>query len=169
MKTRFPYLLFLPFLLVLAGCPVSTSYPLAAKGAVKLEKNLLGTWTNEEEEPAVKTVTFEKGTETNTYKVTVLERGPMYGPETDHFIGWLAELGGKEFLVLQSVLDGQPEESYYLYHVDIHKNDVTTHDCKMLVGGMDAVVSTEAFQKEILASMKKEDFLDEEIVWKRVK
>lgn len=169
MKTLHVLFLLAAGLMLLTGCPVSTNYPLAAKGSTKLEKKLIGTWTTDAEEPAVKTVNIEKGTDDNTYKVTVTERGPMYAPETDHFTGWLAELGGKTFLVLQSVLNGAPEEAYFLYLVDIEKNQITTHDSSMLVGGMDAVVSTETYQQEILASMTKENFLGEETVWKRVK
>lgn len=169
MKTLHVLFLLAAGLLLLTGCPVNTDYPLAPKGTTRLDKKLIGAWTTDAEEPAVKTVNIEKGMVDNTYKITVTERGPMYAPETDNFTGWLTELGGKTFLVLQSVLEGTPQEAYFLYHVDIEKNTITTHDCKMLVGGMDAVVSTETFQQEILASMKKSDFLDEEIVWKRVK
>lgn len=169
MKTLHVMFLLAAGLLLLTGCPVNTDYPLAAKGTTKLDKKLIGAWTTDAEEPAVKTVNIEKGTVDNTYKITVTERGPMYAPETDDFTGWLTELGGKTFLILQSVIDGAPQEAYFLYHVDIEKNQITTHDSSMLVGGIDAVVSIETFQQEILASMKMDNFLGEESVWKRVK
>ncbi len=167
MKTRFPYLLFLPFVLLLAGCPVSTNFPLAEKGSAKADKKLIGTWTNAEQDPAVKTVTLEAGAERNTYNIYVRERGSVYGAETDTLTGWLAEVGGRTFLVAREMRAG--EALYFQYHLTIEKDRIVTHDARMLEGGMDAVTSTEAFQKEILASMKHDDFLTEPTEWTRVK
>lgn len=154
---------------IFTACPVSTTYPLEKKGAVKLDKAFIGDWTTDTEDIEAKRISVKEGTEANTYSVTVKERGSMFMADGDDFIGWLAELGGKRFMVLQQVIDGQPTETYYVYHVTIDGKSMVTNDITLKVGGTDAITSIDAYQAEVLASMQMEEFLVGEIQWTKNK
>lgn len=167
MKTLLSLTLLLSLAVLFSACPVSTSYPLEKKGAVKIDKALLGEWETDVEDAEVQRILFKQGTETNTYAVTVLERGSMFMADGDDFTGWLAELGGKRFLVLQQVIDGVAQETYYVYNIEISGNKLVSHDISLKVGGTDAITSVQAYQEEVLASMKMEDFLASEMIWSK--
>lgn len=167
MKTVFSLMLLLSCAVLFTACPVSTSYPLEKKGAVKMDKALLGEWQTDVEDAEAQRILFKQGEEANTYAVTVLERGSMFMADGDDFTGWLAELGGKRFLVLQQVIDGVAQETYYVYNIEISGNKLVSHDISLKVGGTDAVTSVQAYQEEVLASMKMEDFLASEMIWSK--
>ncbi len=150
------------------ACPVSTTYPLAQKSAVKLDESFLGEWQTEMEDIEAKKISVKEGTEANTYQVTVTERGSMFMGDGDDFIGWLAELGGERFMVLQQMVDGHTTETYYVYHVVMDGGTLITNDITLQVGGTDAITSTAAYQAEVLASMKMDEFLVNEIKWGKV-
>lgn len=149
------------------GCPVSSKYPLGEKGKEPINKDLIGTWKNDSTGSEATKVIVSKGKETNTYAVEVTEKGGMFMAETTSFTGWLTVLDEKTFFVLQEIKEGTPTETYYVYHVKVDKNKLTTNDITLKVGGTDAIQSIETYREEVRASMKKEGFLAGEIVWKK--
>jgi hypothetical protein len=154
------------FILVITsfyGCPIGIDYPIGTPGKEKINKELIGTWVCSNLEAEVLKVKFEKSDD-NSYKVTVLERGTMYGLETDFLTGWVSEVEGKTFLFFKP----DNEDKYYHYMIkDIGTNEMVTCDVSLLDGGIDAVTSTESFRKQVAVSMKKAEFGDESTSWTR--
>lgn len=152
------------FILVITtfyGCPVGIDYPLGVTGKEKINKDLLGTWVSDSPEAEVLKVKFEKNDD-NSYKVTVLERGEMYALETDNLTGWVTEVEGKTFVFFKP----EGEEKFYHYMIkESGSNTLVTCDVSLLDGGVDAVTSTEAFRKQVAASMKSAEYGVETISW----
>lgn len=152
------------FILVITtfyGCPVGIDYPLGVTGKEKINKDLLGTWVSDSPEAEVLKVKFEKNDD-NSYKVTVLERGEMYALETDNLTGWVTEVEGKTFVFFKP----EGEEKFYHYMIkEAGSNKLVTCDVSLLDGGVDAVTSTEAFRKQVAASMKSAEYGVETISW----
>lgn len=171
MKTRTKFFALITILacsVIFMGCPVSTTYPLGLNDGQKIEKGLIGTWKNDSTNVEAIKVTIKKSTE-YTYDVTIEEKGSMYMAESTIFKGWLTTIKDRQFLVLQEVLDGVAKETYYVYHLTITKESITTNDITLKVGGTDAVTSVENYRKEVESSMEKEGFLAGPIVWKKQK
>lgn len=153
---------FFPLLFLLTACPVSTDYPLGVKGNESIDTDLIGIWTNDFVDAEASKIEFQQGKEKNTYKITVLQQGEMYMADGDEFIGWLTTVKNQRFLVLEQ------SGKYYAYAVHkINSKELKTFDPTLKAGGIDAVTSTENFQKEIIASMAFSDFLTSEIHWKK--
>ena len=91
------------------------------------------------------------------------EAGSNYTLETKKLTGWVTEVEGKKFTFFRP----QGEEKYYLYCYDMKGKELHTWDVGLKVGGMDAVTSTEAFRKEVKASLKVDDCLVSETTWFR--
>lgn len=155
---------------LLTACPVSSSYPLGKKGAIAIRQDLIGTWSTSAEDLEAKQVTIKKGTVANTYRVHVDEKGSMFMADGVDFIAWIAELKGKQFLVLQQLIDEMPIETYFVYHINV-LNDKTliSNDISLNVNGVDAITSTDTYREEVSASMEKEAFLAEDINWSKIK
>lgn len=150
-------------LLVGTGCPVGIEHPLGYPGTEKIDRDLIGTWACQVEEGEVQRIQISEGT-ANSYEVTVLERGSTYALETDVLTGWVTELDKKKFVYFKP----DNEESYYLYAYELDgKQTLRTWDVGLLVGGVDAVTSTEAFRKEVSASLDNPECLSSEQVWVR--
>ncbi len=153
----------LPFLLLFTGCPVGVDYPLGTPGSEEIDKALIGAWTTEGEDPDYRTVTISKK-DNFSYDVEVFEPGSMYSLDVTKFTAWVTKIEGKTFLYAQPV--GSSDEQYYLYCYEaIDKNTLKSFDVSLLVGGVDAITSTEAYRAEVEASMKMEDFLSDEKTW----
>lgn len=167
MKNIFIYPIFVLLLLILAGCPVSSSYPLGKRGEVTLDKSLLGTWVTVDEDAEVRQFTFASSSIKNVFKVTVEEQGEMYAAEGNDFLAWFTLIDGNKFLVLQQIIDEVEQETYYVYHITYDKNQMITHDISLKVKGTEAITSIESYREEVKQSMKFEDFLGDEIIWKR--
>lgn len=167
MKKSLSILLLLPVLLLIMGCPVSTSYPIAEPGSEKIDKQLIGIWLNTVSDSLsdVLKVSIARKTETS-YKVLVLEKGTMYAVDTTLFEGYVTKLEGKTFFYLKP--EGKTSE-FYLYCYKFDDNVLKTYDVGLKEGGLDAVTSTEAFRKEVTASLRHTDCLSGEITWKKVK
>jgi hypothetical protein len=143
------------------GCPVGIDYPLGKPGKEKINKDLLGTWVNSEEDPEVKKASIKKKDD-YSYDVLVLERGSMYSLESDKLTGWITEVEGKTFLYLKE--EGQTQYYHYMLPV-IDKKSMTTCDVSLLDGGVDSVKSSETLRKQVVNSMKKAEFCTETIIW----
>lgn len=156
-------------LFLLTACPVATSYPLANKGDVQLDKQLLGVWSNESVDTEASGITVSKGTELNTYAVHVDEKGTMFMADGEDFTGWIALLNGKTFFVLQQVIDKIPTSNYYVYHYNVDKSKLTTSDISLNVNGTESITSITAFQEEVIASMATEGCLANKIEWYKKK
>jgi len=152
-------------MLVLTGCPVSSKYPLGEKGKEEFNEMLIGTWFNDQSESTAKQVTITSGEELNTAKLHVDEKGESFMADDVNFLIWQTILEKKTFLVLQQILDGQPVETFYVHHISIADNKVTTSDIGLLVNGSDAITSIESYREEVKASMDNSAFLSEQIVW----
>lgn len=150
---------------ILAGCPVSSKYPLGEKGKEEFNEMLIGTWVNDQSESAAKQVTITSGEELNTAKLHVDEKGESFMADDVNFLIWLTTLEKKTFLVLQQILDGQLVETFYVHHISITDNKVTTSDIGLLVNGVDAITSVDSYREEVKASMGNAAFLSDQIVW----
>ncbi len=161
MKKILSYAAVAVIIMTFYGCPVGIEYPLGKPGTEKIDKALIGTWTNKEEDPEVKKVSIKKRDD-YSYDVAVLERGTMYSLETDNLVGWVTVIDGKTFFYVKEEKDGQ----YYHYMLpSINKTSMTTCDVSLLDGGMDSVKSTESLYKQVLSSMKMAEFCKETINW----
>lgn len=155
---------------LLTACPVSSSYPLGKKGAIAIRQDLIGTWTTSYEDIEANQVTIKKGPEANTYAVHIDERGEMFMGDGDDFLGWIAEVKGKHFFVLQQLIDNEAKETYYVYYFDFLKdNTLVSNDITLKVLGTNAITSIDAYREEVSASMEMEGFLTGEIQWKKLK
>lgn len=153
-------------LLVLTACPVSSVYPLGEKGAVPIDNSFFGTWHTSTTDAEAKKLTISKGSEANTYRIHVDERGEMFTADGDDFIGWNAELDGMKFLVLQQEINGELKETYYVYAISKKdKQTIVSNDISLKVNGTDAITSIENYRKEVSASMKMDGFLASEQTW----
>jgi len=71
----------------------------------------------------------------------------------------MTEIDGRKFLYAE----GEISFTFFTYNYEISKNSLSLYDVGLLVGGRDAVTSTEAFRTEISASMKKPECLSERL------
>lgn len=166
MKKAMIFVILTPVLLLLMGCPVDTKFPFDTPGALKIDKNLLGTWKNPTDDENADVLKVKISKKDNfSYDVIVLEKGDMYMADTNIFVGYVSELDGKTFFYLQSA--GRTDKNY-LYHYTFDGKQLITHDVGLKVGGIDAITSTEAFRKEVSASLPLEDCLTGEIKWEKV-
>jgi hypothetical protein len=168
MKTILSIALIVSGLFILAGCPVSSTYPLGKKGDVKLDTRLIGTFSNTAEDVEANKVVIKKGDETNTYTVYVSEKGSAFMADGPDFTGWLAKLDDQTFLVLQQVVDDVAQETYYVYHIEFDKSKgFKSSDISLKVNGTTAITSIEAYREEVTASMAMEGFLAGTIEWEK--
>jgi hypothetical protein len=166
MKKLLISILLLPLLLLFAGCPVNTSFPLSQPGSEKINKALLGTWMNANPDSAEGDVLGVKISEKDkyTYTVEVLRKGAMYMADDSIFDGFVTSLEGKNFFYVRPA---NHAEKYYLYCYEFRNKQLSTYDVGLKIGGIDAVTSINAFQQEVRESLKREDCLSGEIKWRR--
>ncbi|MCC6724349.1 MAG: hypothetical protein IT258_07540 [Saprospiraceae bacterium] len=138
------------------GCPVGIEYPLGTPGKEKIESKLIGTWVAQSSDAEIKKVKVSKKDD-STYSIEVLERGEMYALETDKLEAWVTKFNGATFLFAKP--DDPNDPKYYHYNYRFDGKKLVLSDMSLLEGGMDAVTSQEALQKEVMASMKKPEFL----------
>ncbi|ASS48904.1 MAG: hypothetical protein A3D31_05790 [Candidatus Fluviicola riflensis] len=167
MKTILSIALIVSGLFILAGCPVSSTYPLGKKGDVKLDTRLIGTFSNTVGDVEADKIIVTKGSEANTYNVHVEEKGSSFMADGEDFVGWLTKMDDQTFFVLQQLIDGEAEETYYVYHIEFNKSGFTSSDISLKVNGVDAITSIEAYREEVKASMGMEGFLASQIEWKK--
>jgi hypothetical protein len=151
--------------IVTTGCPVGIAYPLCEENKVeKLDKKLLGTWrsTADSAEILQVRITEEDGL---TFGIEVLEKSDNYMADDTRFFGWTTKLDGHNFLFSQ----GRDSDSkdYFLYHYRFEGKKLLIEDVGLLEGGMDAVTSTEAFRKEVSASLKNPDCLSGRVEYQK--
>lgn len=72
------------FVVFLSGCPVELDYPPGEPGSEKINKNLIGTWSNTKDDAEMGKITIEKKDE-SSYRVKVHTKGSMYSVESDDF------------------------------------------------------------------------------------
>ncbi|MEK7256131.1 MAG: hypothetical protein AAB316_15375 [Bacteroidota bacterium] len=147
------------------GCPVGIEYPLGKPGEEKIDARLLGTWVALSDSAEILKVKIAKATD-YSYEVEVLESGENYMAEGTQFKSWATELAGKKFIYSQS--SDSDEVDFYLYQYEFDVNrQLVIHDVSLLVGGTDAVTSTEAFRKEVFASLKMSNCLTAELKYRK--
>ena len=160
-KPLIPIVLLLT-MFVITGCPVGVPYPLGKQGTEKINKDILGTWSQTNPDQEVMKMEIAKF-DNNTVLVTVLEKGSMYSLEVDKFKGWFTEIEGKNFIYLQDIDDAT--DDFYTYCYQIDGNTMKSYDISLKVGGVDAITSTEAYREEVKASLKMEGALSSEAIW----
>jgi len=163
MKKQYALFLLLPLMLLLTACPVGTNYPLGNPGTEKIDNNLIGTWENSEADPEAKKVSIKRA-DNFSYDIEVFDPGSQYTLTSTTLKGWVTPLEGKQFVYIRA----ENEETFYLYCYKIQGNVLTTWDVGLLVGGIDAVTSTQAFRDEVAASLKKMECLTDEINWTKL-
>jgi hypothetical protein len=155
-------------MLVLSGCPVALNFSPAEPATEKINKKLIGTWRfqpDEGKESEVTEVTFER-VDGSTLKAFVKEKGSMYSVDTDVFLGYETDIEGLHVLFFKP----EAGNEFYLYQYKMDDdNTLIVADVSLLVGGVDAVTSTEALRAEIKGSISKSDFYKEPKTYKRVK
>jgi len=153
-------------LTVLTGCPIGLDYPLGKSNEQNIDAKLLGKWTIDDPEETVITVSFAKKSE-NLYLITIHEFSDLFAPETVLFDGWIVSLGGMRFLCTQEIAN----RSTYYHYVLINVSDNLLNICDMalLNQGMDAITSAETLRSEVLASMKKPEFLSGALTYRKVR
>ena len=147
---------------VITGCPVGVPYSLGKQGTEKINKDMLGTWTQTNADQEVMKMEIVKRNN-NSVQVNVIEKGSMYSIESDKFYGWFTEIDGKNFIYLQDINDAT--DDYYTYCYEFDGNTMKSYDISLKVGGVDAITSTEAYRAEVSASLKFEDALSSETIW----
>jgi hypothetical protein len=161
MKTRNFLLLLLPaVVLLMTGCPIGLDYSLGTPGTEKIDKVLIGTWVNRNEESEVRRVKIAKNDE-NSYEVTVLERGEMYSLETDNLSAWVTTVEEKNFIYLKP----DSEEKFYHYCYWMEGSTLVSTDVALLNGGVDAVTSSETLRSQVAASMRMDEWGKETQEW----
>jgi hypothetical protein len=134
------------------GCPVGIAYPLCEESQVlKIDKDLLGTWKAVSDSAEIQEVKISKEDDV-TYAVEVLQKGESYMVDDTEFFSWTTKLGGHTFIFSQGA-DSESDD-YFLYEYAFEGKKLVIQDVSLLVGGMDAVTSTEAFREELSASLK---------------
>jgi hypothetical protein len=151
---------------VFMACPVSSDYPLGEKNTEKIDPQLIGTWTNDSTTHEATKVTIKK-IDDYTYDLHVDETGESFMADYYTYHAWLTTLKGKRFMVLQAMNGETETDEYYVYNIDLNSNKLITHNITLKVNGTDAITSIEAYREEVSASMKMDDFLSGEIVWKK--
>jgi len=162
---KFVVVLTLPVMLLLCGCPVGLDFAPGVPGSEKIDKDMIGAWEAETENDVFKKVQISRKDDFS-FHVKVAELGSMYALDASEteFTGW------------NTVIDKQPifyvkssENKYYCYgyKVDAKAGILTYYDVSLLVGGTDAVTSTNALRKEISESLKNPDWYKEPSVFKK--
>jgi hypothetical protein len=139
----------------LFGCPTGLDHPLTEKPD-KIDPALIGKWSANDSEAEMLEVSIQKKDE-HSYLIEVLESSEGYMLEDYTFIGRVTRLDGRTFLYAKP-LDSS-DEKYYHYHYHFEKGKLVIQDVGLLVGGVDAVTSTEALRKEVSASLKNPECL----------
>ncbi len=160
-KPLIPIVLLLT-MFIITGCPVGVPYPLGKQGEEKINKNILGIWSQTNADQEVMRMEIIKR-DNNSVQVNVIEKGSMYSVETDKFYGWFTEIDGKNFIYLQDIDDAT--DDFYTYCYEINGNAMKSYDISLKVGGVDAITSTEAYREEVSLSLKFEDALTSETIW----
>lgn len=140
-----------------AGCPVGIDYPFCEENQVeKVDSRLLGTWRCQSDSAEILEVRITKEDDI-TYGVEVTEQGENFMADDTKFNSWSSKLDGHNFLFSQGAESST--KSYFLYEYSFEGKKLVIHDVGLLVGGMDAVTSTDALRKEVSASLKNPDCL----------
>ncbi len=143
--------------IIVTGCPVGVAYPFCEESQLeKVDPKLLGTWSSLSDAADILEVNITQQDDV-TYSIEVLESGELYLADDTKFFGWTSTLDGHTFLFSQGAESGTTD--YFLYHLAFDGDNLIIRDVGLLVGGLDAVTSTETFRKEVSASLKDPDCL----------
>lgn len=161
MKKITYFAVFSLLLIVFYGCPVGLDYPLGNPGKEKIDDRLVGTWQTDNSDAEVVKLSISKN-DSYSYKVQVVERGELYSLTTDDLTGWVTKLNKMTFFYVKP----SDEAKYYHYTLkEISDSKMVTCDMSLLVGGVDAVTSSESLREEVLGSMDRYDFCTESTSW----
>lgn len=143
--------------IISTGCPIGIEYPLCEESQVqKIDQKLLGTWKAESSDAEILEVKISKEDD-YTFAVEVLEQGENYMADDTEFFSWTTKLDGHTFIFSQAA--NSEKKEYMLYEYSFEGKNLVIQDVSLLVGGVDAVTSTQAFRDEVSASLKNPDCL----------
>lgn len=159
------FFLIVTFLAVLTtGCPVGIAYPLGKPGTEKIDTKLIGVWQAKSD--SAEMVKLEVGKKDDfTYWVEVLQTGESYMAESTSFDAWVTKIDGQNFIYSKPT-DPAAEE-FFVYQYAVNGKSLAIQDVSLLIGGMDAVTSTEAFRNEVSASLKLPDCLTSKLEYQK--
>jgi hypothetical protein len=151
-------------LMFIYGCPVGMDYPPDEPGNKPVDEALVGTWNCVSDTCSdLKKVKIEKYDD-YSYDITILETGSDYMADDDFFVGYVTEIDGYKLIFAEEQTSGL----YYTYCYEISGNRLTIYDVGLLESGIDAAKSTDAFRKEISASLKKSGCLSSRLDFSRL-
>lgn len=146
-------------LMFIYGCPLDMNFPPDKPGSKHIDEALLGTWHCVNDTCNDLQVVLVEKEDDYTYAIEVKEKGEDFMVDAVTFSGYVTEIDGKKFLYVR----GNEMDTYFTYHYQVSGKKLSIYDVGLLVGGKEAVTSTEAFRAEISASLKKEDCLRERL------
>lgn len=139
----------------LFGCPTGLDYPLTEQPD-KIDPALIGKWSAITPEAEMLEVSIRKKDD-YSYHIEVLESSEGYLVDDYKFTGHVTRMDGRTFLYATPTDDS--DEQYYHYHYHFEGGMLVIQDVALLVGGVDAVTSSEALRKEVSASLKNPECL----------
>lgn len=147
-------------MVLFSACPVGVEAPAGDKGKEKIDAQLIGTWTSDDDESELSQVKITKAT-AYSYTIEVTVPGSMYSLTTTTLTGWVTTIDGQKFLYAKP----SDEEKYYLYQYEFNDGKLTTHDVSLKVEGIDAAKATDTYREEIKQSLKFSDCLSGPLNW----
>lgn len=158
---KFVFIVTLPFLLFLFGCPIGIDYAPGTPGKEKIDADLIGTWHTKSEDASFITAKVTKESDFS-FHINMVETGALYGLDETEFTGWCTEIDKQKIIYIKS--GGQ----FFMHGYKLNGSSLSIYDVSLLDGGTDAVVSTEALRKQISTSLKKPDCLNDEIIYTKM-
>jgi hypothetical protein len=150
--------------ILLFGCPAGLKYSPGKPGTEKLDTRILGKWVTSDEFSVFKKAEVTQVDEF-TFRAKLEETTDMYilGDETE-LNGWTTVIDNQSFLYIFS----KQQEEFYSYGFTFKDGGLVMYDAALLEGGQDAVVSTETFRSQLAASIKKEEWYSDPVIYKKV-
>lgn len=146
----------LPSVFFLFGCPIGVDFAPGNPGTEKIDAALIGQWETADADAEFTSVKLTKQDE-YSFHASMLKTGEMYGLDETELTVWNTTVDGQKILY---TLSGN---QYFIYgYKQGAANELKLYDIALLVGGMEAVTSTEAYRQEISGSLKKTNCLKEE-------
>lgn len=163
MKRFSIYLSLLAFILILTGCPDSTSVPLAKKGTIKIDKAFYGEWeTDILEDDLERFIVSPNDAYSYKIKATIWDMTDTY---EEDFIAWFVVVDNYKFVVAQQIEDGSLKDVYYLYSYSLEKNELKLRILTDAENIHKKITSPETYMKELKTAMKTNNFLSDPIIY----
>ncbi len=152
---RYTYFLLSPLLLLLWGCPIELNYPIDEPGSRKIDRDLLGVWSCEDNNcTEFRTLEVSEGNAPNSYLIKVLEKGESYMSDDSVFVGYSTEFANELMMYLRPIEGNK----WMHYRIEKSNGTITLRDVVLADQGIDAVTSTAALREEVKRSSELADY-----------